>query len=641
MSARRAAAPHAGSGPAAAEVRATAVPLGLPGQPVLWRLALLARAHRRWLAVTLVSIVASGALMVLTPWLIGFAVGVGLDFDPASGVARGDMRTMLLAAALLLGAAALRSATVYAQSYLGERVSQQIAYDLRNRMFDHLQQLSFAYHDRAQTGDVMSRATGDVEAVRFFVSMGLVRLVYVAGLIAATAALMLATNWRVALVALAFIPLVAALAILTSNRLRPVWREIQDIQGDLANVLEENLSGQRVVKAFSREDFEQRKFDHHAQRMFDASYASTRFMAVTEPLMNSLWLVSLGAVFWIGGREVIAGRMAPEDILTFQLYLTMLQMPVRSLGFIVGIVARAHGAGGRIFDILDAVSAVRDAPTARPLAPGPGDVRFTGVSFGYAARSTVLRDIDLHAPPGTVVALLGPTGSGKTTVVNLLPRFYDATAGSVTLDGQDVREVTLASLRRAVGVVQQDVFLFADTIRANIAYGRPDATDAEIEAAARAARLHDFIASLPDGYRTWVGERGVTLSGGQKQRLSIARTLLMNPRVLVLDDATSSVDTRTEFLIQEALAEVMRGRTTFVIAQRLRTVQEADEILVLEDGAIVQRGTHEMLLAAEGPYRAIYDLELRQQEPDAEPGPHPNTVRDGDTLPPAAPGEAR
>ncbi|MFN8559133.1 MAG: ABC transporter ATP-binding protein [Dehalococcoidia bacterium] len=316
---------------------------------------------------------------------------------------------------------------------------------------------------------------------------------------------------------------------------------------------------------------------------------------------------------WYGGHEVVDGRLTVGQLTTFLFYLQLLQMPVRSLGFMVNLIARAASSGQRAYEILDAESAVKEKPGAADLGAVRGHVRFERVSFGYNSISPVLRDIDIDARPGEMVALLGPTGSGKSTVVNLMPRFYDVTGGRITIDGIDIRDVTLASLRRAIGIVQQDVFLFLDSIRENIRYGRTGATDTEVEEAAKAARIHDFIMSLPDGYDTWVGERGVTLSGGQKQRIAIARTLLLNPPVLVFDDSTSSVDMETEYLIQQALAELMRGRTTFVIAQRLRTVERADQILVLHEGRIVERGRNAELLSQDGLYRQIYDLELRDQ----------------------------
>ena len=581
--------------------------------PILIRLLALSRPYTGLLLITLLMVVGSTLMVVATPVLIAYAIDFGFDIS-REGVVLGDMHTLLIAAALLGAAAIGRSVFVYFQTYLAERVSQSIAYDLRNSIYDHLQRLSYAYHDDVEIGQVMSKATQDVEAVRFFVSMGVIRLIYIVALVGVFAVYMLSVNVLVALFALAFIPIVAGQAIYTARYMRPLWLAIHDRMGYLGNVLQENLTGQRVVKAFSREEFEQEKFDAEAQQLFEDNYRASRFSSWNEPAMQSIWLVALAVVFWVGGREVIAGRMEIGDLIAFQISLTLLQVPVRSLGFIVGAIARADSAGTRIAEILDARSAVQNAPDAQPLRVGRGEVRFDEVSFGYEAASPVLERVDIEARPGEVIALLGPTGSGKSTVVNLLPRFYDVTAGAITIDGQNIRDVTIESLREAIGIVQQDVFLFAATIRENIAYGRPDATEDEIIEASRAARLHEFISSLPDGYETWVGERGVTLSGGQKQRVAIARTLLLNPRILVLDDSTSSVDMRTEYLIQEALAALMRGRTTFVIAQRLRTVQQADQILIMDGGRIVERGTHEELLAAGGHYRTIYDLELRDQE---------------------------
>jgi ATP-binding cassette subfamily B protein len=399
-----------------------------------------------------------------------------------------------------------------------------------------------------------------------------------------------------------------------SLKLRPIWLRVQDLQGQMANVLQENLTGQRVVKAFSRAEFEQQKFDAKTRLLFDESYSTAKFQAFNEPFLQGMWLLSLAVVFWLGVVEIRAGNMTAGQLTAFQLYLTLMQVPVRSIGFIINIFARAHSAGNRVFEIVDARSPVEEKPNAVPLRTSRGEVRFEHVSFAYEGNAPVLRDINIVAEPGQTIALLGPTGSGKSSVVNLLPRFYDPTEGRVLIDDQDVRDVTLDSLRTSIGIVQQDVFLFIASIRDNIRYGRPEATDEEVIAAAKAARIHEFIESQPDGYDTWVGERGTTLSGGQRQRVAIARTLLLDPKVLIFDDSTAAVDMRTEFLIQEALRNLMRGRTTFVIAQRLRTVMEADQILVMRDGRIVEQGTHEELLEANGFYRQIYDLELRDQD---------------------------
>ncbi len=592
-----------------------------PKPPVLLRLIRLAFPYRGQIILALFILSATSILTLATPFLVAFAIDNGLGLVDEAGAtateANGNMRTLLFAVALILVSAVLRGAFAFAQTYIGERISQAVAFDLRNRIYDHLQRLSYAYHDTAETGQIMSRATQDVEGVRFFITFAVLRLVGIILLIVAAYTLMLFTNTKTGLAALVFLPFVAASAMFMSTKLRPIWADVQNLQGNMANVLQENLTGQRVVKAFSRADFEQEKFDTQVNALFRRSYDAVRWESINEPLMLTIWLLSSAVVFWVGVTEVQAGAMGPGQLVGFQLYLTILQVPLRMLGFMVSLFALGHSAGTRVFEILDAESAVEEPPDAIDLPPGAGRVRFNHVSFGYEALSPVLRDLDLEIEPGHTVALLGPTGSGKSTVVNLLPRFYDVTEGSITIDGHDVRELKLDSLRSAIGTVQQDAFLFHATMRDNIAYGKPDATDEEVEAAARAAMIHDYIMSEPDGYDMEVGERGVTLSGGQRQRVAIARTILLNPRILVFDDSTAAVDMRTEFLIQQALRNLMAGRTTFVIAQRLRTVQEADQILVMQRGSIVESGTHEELLESGGFYRDIYDLELRDQEESA------------------------
>ena len=595
--------------------------LSNPRLPVLLRLVGRAMPYKRAIAVAFAVLAGAAALDVLAPILVGIAIDTGLDIatvQNAGGgeetIARGTIATLLATVAVLLLVGVLRGVFKYGQAYLGERISQQIAYDFRNDIYDHLQRLSYAYHDQAQIGQIMSRATGDVEGVRMFVSMGVLRFLYVLVLCGAVYTLMLVTNLKVGLAALAFAPIIAVQGTWASAKLRPIWLHVQDLQGQMANVLQENLTGQRVVKAFSRTEFEQQKFDAKVDELFEHSYSTSKFQAFNEPFLQALWLLSLAVVFWLGAVEVQAGRMATGELTAFLLWVTLLQVPVRSIGWIIMMFARAHSTGNRIFEILDAESAVQERPDAGPIRVERGEVRFEDVSFEYDAASPVLSHVDIEAAPGQTIALLGRTGSGKSTVVNLLPRFYDVSSGRITIDGQDVRDVTLDSLRDAIGIVQQDLFLFIGTIRDNIRYGRLDASDEEIIEAAKIARIHEFIEEMPDGYDTWVGERGVTLSGGQRQRISIARTLLRDPRVLILDDSTASVDMRTEYEIHEALQALMEGRTTFVIAQRLRTVKEAAQILVLSDGQIVERGRHEELLERDGFYRQIYDLELRDQE---------------------------
>ena len=424
---------------------------------------------------------------------------------------------------------------------------------------------------------------------------------------------MFVTNWKVALVVMPFMLAIGIQSFLVSRRLVPLWRDVQEGQAQLGTVLQEALTGIRVVKAFAREPFEGRKFGDKAKWLYRTSFKTSMIQAVHQPLMTGLWMGALIGTVWVGAIEVTNGNMTAGGLTKFLFFVALMQMPVRSLGWMVMMVPRAATAGQRIFEILDIESEVVEAPQAVAPAAPRGHITFDDVSFTYDGHTPVLDHVDFEARPGEVVALLGPTGSGKTSIVNLIPRFYDVSGGHVRFDGTDVRDLTLAGLRAEVAIVHQDVFLFSATMRDNIAYGRPDATDEEVQAAARLARIHQYVESLPAGYRTWVGERGATLSGGQKQRIAIARALLMDPRVLVFDDSTSSVDTGTEQEIQQAMAALMAGCTTFIIAHRLRSVRDADQILVLDQGRIVQRGRHAELLAQGGLYRKIHDLELRDK----------------------------
>jgi len=580
--------------------------------PILVRLLSFVVPYWRHVVVAGLCVAGASAFVFMMPLLIGWAVDTGLDVK--DGAATGDKRTLVMMGLAIVGVAAGRGIFAYGQTYFAEWISQRVAYDIRNSIYRHLQRLSFAYHDKAQTGQIMSRATQDVEGVRMFISMGVLRLLYIIALLAVTLVWMLLINWKLALLSWLFIPIVAGRSIQVTTSLRPLWLRIQDLQGRLGTVLQESLSGQRVVKAFAREQYESVKFSKEAKELFEAGYETNRIQAFNTPLLTGVWMLAMVVVAWFGAHEIDAGHLSAGELASFMFFQTLLQLPVRSLGWVVMLFARAQSSGERIYDILDAESAVREKADAAELRDVQGHIRFEQVSFAYDQISPVLKSIDIDARPGQMIALLGPTGSGKTTVVNLLPRFYDATGGRITIDGTDIRDVTIASLRRNIGIVQQDVFLFSATIRENIAYGAVGASQQEIEQAARVAGIHDFIAGTPDGYDTWVGERGVTLSGGQRQRVAIARSLLMDPRILIFDDSTSSVDTQTEYQIQRALAQLMRGRTTFVIAQRLRTVKMADQILVLQAGEIVERGTHDELIDQDGLYRQIYDLELRDQE---------------------------
>jgi ATP-binding cassette subfamily B multidrug efflux pump len=521
---------------------------------------------------------------------------------------------------VLLGLTLLKGILSFMQGRWTEIASQGVAYDLRNAIHLKLSSLSFSYHDRAQTGQLLSRAIQDVERIRFLTGRATLRLVEGATLLLGTLVVLVWMNPRLALLALATMPVLIYVAFRFGRRYRPLSLQIQQQLAVLTMRLEQNLRGARVVKAFAQEDAEIARFARENDTWFHLSAEAARLRALNVPLMDLI--ASIGTVFiiWYGGSLIIRNQVLTlGELVAFSTYLGQLIQPMRRLGMIIPALAMASAAGERIFEILDAVSEVEDARKAQPLprrARGAG-VRFENVSFAYFGRHQVLKDLSFEAQPGQVIALLGATGSGKSTVINLIPRFYDPTGGRITIDGHDTQGVTLSSLRDQIGIVLQETTLFAATIQENIAFGCPDASEAEIVAAAQAAQAHSFIMEMPEGYDTHVGERGATLSGGQKQRIAIARALLKDPRILILDDALSSVDTETERLIQLAVERLMQGRTSFVIAQRLSTVRMADLILVLEKGRIAASGTHEELLRTSGLYAEIYHRQLR---PAAEDG---------------------
>ncbi len=530
------------------------------------------------------------------------------------GLSAGAARALFWAAALILTIAVGRGVVSFAHRFYGEWLTHRVAYDLRNDFYASVQRLPFAFHDRAQTGDLMSRATSDITETERFSGVGLLDLVATILLVVGVSAAMLAENARLALYVMVPLAALVATAVYFGNTIRPMFRRIQEQMGILSSVMQESMTGIGVVKAFAREDHELEKFERENQIWFDRRYASIKVWANFWPLFTFILSVAILLLLWFGGPAALAGEMTVGSLFAMISYVLMLNAPVSHLGFLVNMAATAGASATRVFEIVDTPSEVEDASDAIDLTDIEGHVRFDDVSFAYGAGRSTLEHINFAAEPGQVIALIGPTGSGKSTITNLIPRFYDPTTGCVRLDGVDVRTVKLRSLRRHIAIVLQSPFLFNATIAENIAYGRPNAAQTEIEEAARAAAAHKFILSFPNGYDTVVGERGVTLSGGQKQRIAIARAILCDPRILILDDSTSSVDTETEHIIQAALAVLMQGRTTFVIAQRLLTLKSADVILVLDKGRIVERGTHDELLAQGGLYRAIYDLQLRDQE---------------------------
>lgn len=586
--------------------RLGAPPDDLPAGRILLRC--LGYLRRYWPATVgaYLTVLAINGLNLIVPQMIRRGVDVG--------IAGGQRAVLLQVAVALVGLVIGRGLLTFAQGYLTEWSSQGVAYDLRNAIHTQLQSLSFSYHDHAESGELLARAISDVDRVRFLTGRAILRFVDAGILLLGTGAVLLHMNRSLALLSLCTMPLLGAQAWRFSRLFRPLSGLVQQQLATVTTRLEQNLRGARVVKAFAQEPAEIDLFERENTRLLDLNVRAAALQAKNVPLMDLIANVGTVFIIWYGGQLVVQGRLSIGQLVAFSTYLAQLVMPVRRMGMLVSVLANAIASGQRVFEILDAESEVRESPQARPLPTLRGEVRFENVSFAYFGRQRVLEGISFAARPGQIVALLGTTGSGKSSIINLIPRFYDPTAGRILLDGHDLRQVTLASLRSQIGIVLQETTLFASTIGENIAFGRPGATPEEIVAAAKAAAAHEFIAQMPAGYETPVGERGVTLSGGQKQRLAIARALLKDPRILILDEATSSVDSETEQEIQAALARLMVGRTSFVVAQRLSTLRRADLILVLDRGRIVARGTHAELLRTSGLYADIYYRQLAPED---------------------------
>ncbi len=526
--------------------------------------------------------------------------------------ARAGLEMWLIAAGIgVVGFAALRGLFAFSYAYNAERASQGVAFDLRNELFAKIQRLSFSYHDQTQTGQLMVRATDDVEKVRMFIGQGLMMALQAFVFLFGILAILLLSNVQLTLVILPTLPIALVLFMGFGAITQPLFMRVQQKLSTLNTILQENLAGIRVVKAFVREASEQAKFTRAADDLMQQHLVVSRVFSFLFPSVFLIANLGQAAVLYFGSRQILAGTLTLGEWQKFSLYLMLLFFPLGMLGMIISQMSQASASAQRIFEILDARSDVSDKPGARTLPPIRGHVQFEHVTFRYfGSAEPVLRNVSFEARPGETIALLGATGSGKTTIINLIPRFYDASEGRVMIDGHDVRDVKLDSLRSQIGIVLQDATLFSGTLRDNIAFGRPDATMEQVIAAARAAEAHEFILGFPEGYDTRVGERGATLSGGQKQRVAIARALLLDPRILILDDSTSSVDLATEYQIQKALDQLMQGRTSFVIAQRISTVLNADQILVLDRGEIVARGKHEELLETSPLYAEIYHSQL-------------------------------
>jgi ATP-binding cassette, subfamily B, multidrug efflux pump len=550
-------------------------------------------------------------LNLIVPQIIKDAIDNGLVSRQASA--------LFWAGGLIMIVAVLRGVAGFAQRYYGEWLSHRVAFDLRNHFYESVQRLPFAFHDRSQTGDMMSRATSDITETERFVGIGLESLVSTLFLLIGVMVAMFLESAELALYALIPMAVLVLVTLRFGNVVRPMFKRIQEQMGALSTTMQESMTGIRLVKAFAREPYELKKFDEQNEKWFDRRFTVIKVWANNWPTFTLILSSAVFLLLWFGGPRALTGEITVGSLFALISYVLLLNGPVQRLGFLANMAATAGSSAERVFEIMDTSNGIEESTDAVTLDVVDGEVSFEDVGFQYIEKGPmILEGIDFQAEPGQTVALIGPTGCGKSTLTNLIPRFYDPTQGRVCIDGHDIRMVTLDSLRRHIGIVLQDAFLFGLTIAENISYGRPDASPEEIIAAAEAARAHKFIMDLPQGYETQVGERGVTLSGGQQQRIAIARALLYDPRILILDDSTSSVDTETEHLIQEALKVLMQGRTTFVIAQRLLTLKNADQILVLDAGRIVERGRHEELLARDGLYRQIYDLQLKDQEEFAE-----------------------
>ncbi|MGI6376268.1 MAG: ABC transporter ATP-binding protein [Anaerolineae bacterium] len=569
----------------------------------LWRSLRYLKSYWRQTAIIVIALLIGSGAMLALPRLAQTIID--------DGIAGHNARLVIRLALLMVALAGVRALFQFTQGALSARVAHGIAFDLRNDLYAKIQSLSFSYHDRSHTGQLLTRATSDVELVQGFVGRGATIFLSSLVMIAGALTFLFVTDPRLALIMLAILPTTLLLFGAFARPAMPLFRQIQEKLSALNTVLQENFSGVRVIKAFGREAHEQARFEITNVEYMALALRVNRLISLAFPTMFGLLSLATLAVYWIGGRQVILGSLTLGELVAFANYITMAFFPILALGGMIAFVATAGASATRIFEILDATVDIAEKPDAIDLPRAEGRIAFDNVTFRYIQDGDpVLCDVSFAVEPGQTLALLGATGSGKSTIINLIPRFYDVTTGAVLIDGHDVRDVTLDSLRSQIGIVLQETTLFEGTIRENLVFGRPDATQEEVEQAARAAEAHEFIMSFADGYDAHVGERGVTLSGGQKQRIAIARALLRDPRILILDDATSSVDLSTEFRIQQALERLMAGRTSIVIAQRVATVLNADQILVLDNGRVAARGTHEELLESSELYAEIYSSQL-------------------------------
>ncbi len=591
--------------------RRGAAPGGTPANPgALGRAIRYLGGQKRSATITYVALVVATLAQLAVPVLVQGMIDAVTKVGTTNNDRALAESLILNAAALIVLFAALRGVFSFLQAFFSETTSQGLAFDLRNALFAKIQRLSFSYYDQNQTGQLMIRATDDVERLRGFIAQGLLMTAQSLLLLIGALVVLALTNFQLTLVVLPLLPVALVVFMFFGRISQPLFRVVQQRLSTLNTILQENMAGLKVVKAFARESYEEQRFDDAATALMEQQLRVNRIFAFLFPIVFLVAQIGQASILYFGGRQILDGTLNLGAYQQFSLYLAYVFFPLGQLGFVISMMAQASASASRIFEVLDAKSEITDQPGARPLPPITGQVEFREVTFRYFGGDPVLQGVNFVAKPGQTVALLGATGSGKTSIINLLPRFYDVSAGAVLIDGQDVREITIDSLRSQIGLVLQETNLFSGTIRDNIAFGRPEATDAEVIAAAQAAAAHDFIEGFPEGYETRVGERGVTLSGGQKQRVAIARALLLDPRLLILDDSTSSVDLQTEVKIQQALDKLLQGRTSFVIAQRISTVVRADVILVLDQGRVAASGTHAELLENSPIYCEIYSSQL-------------------------------
>ena len=583
------------------------------GRSPLWRVTLYSLRHYWQASLAIGATIAASILQLTIPRLLGEAVDQAQNV--LSTAPEGAQQALWATALTLLGVSVARGLFTLVQNYFSESVGHHVGYELRLAFYDKVQKLSYSYHDRMHSGDLITVGLLDLDGLRMFFSTGFVRTILLTVLIGVGAYYLFSTDVLLAFLALSFVPFVAWRSSSAQLTLRATWLLLQQKLSVLTRIMEENLGGIRVVRAFAGGPHELGKFDTASRAALELSYRRVRVRVTNTTLMTLSFFISMGLVLWVGGNKVIAGEMSVGTLASFLTFMTILQMPVRQLGLMVNSYARASTCGERFFGFLDEPVEIEDRPGAVPLAVSEGTLRFDNVGFTYpGAAHPTLSGISFTARAGQTIGIVGAPGSGKSTLAHLIPRFYDVSEGTITIDGQDVRDVTLQSLRRAVAVVQQDTFLFTTTIENNIAYGDPWAKERKIERAAESAQLHNYIMGLPADYDTVVGERGVSLSGGQRQRLSIARSLVLKPAIMVFDDSTAAIDAGTEHRIRSAMRRYAKDRVTLVIAHRLSSLMHADAILFLEDGRIVEQGSHEELLALGGRYRALYDLQTRPTE---------------------------